>query len=123
LIDKQGVGKKFTQGGQDMKRAICLLLMAGIFLIGVGSQALAENNKAEGITAETSISLKGEQSFFSKDNLNLLADNDKDKDKDKNKNKPKCEQYPNKTSCSNHPPCCWESSNSQPGHCVNCNSR
>jgi hypothetical protein len=134
-----------------MKKAIWLLLMVGIFLIGSVSQVLAENNKAEGITSETPRSLQSEQSFFSKDNLNLLAadkdkdkdrdkdrdrdrdkdrdrdrdrdkDRDRDRDKNKDKNKPDCSKFQYKT-CISNPHCCWKSSNSQTGHCVNCNCR
>jgi hypothetical protein len=127
------------EGGLNMKRAICLLLLVGVFLIGSVSQVLAENNKAEGITSETPMSLQSEPSFFSKDNLNLLAadkdkdrdrdrdrdkdkDRDRDRDKDRDKNKPDCSKFQHKT-CISNPHCCWESSNSQTGHCVNCNWR
>jgi len=115
---------KLIDGGQNMKKAIGLLFLVGVFLIGVGSQVLAENNKAEGITSETSMSFQSEESFFSNDNLILLAANqdkeDKDKDKDKgNKNKPDCSKFKEKT-CRSNPHCCWHSNNSGPGYCRSC---
>jgi hypothetical protein len=124
-----------------MKKVICLLLLVGIFLISAGSQAWAEEKNAEGIKSDTPMSLQSEKSFFSKDNLNLLAaekdrdkdrdrdrdrdrdkDKDRDRDRDRDKNKPDCSKFQYKT-CISNPHCCWASSNSHTGHCVNCNCR
>jgi hypothetical protein len=90
-----------------MKKAICLLLLLGIFLGGSGLQAWADNNKPEGITSESPMSLQGENPPMVKDLL-LLA------------KQSKCDQYPNKTSCLNHVGCCWESTNSKKGGCYTC---
>jgi hypothetical protein len=121
-----------------MKKGICVSLLLGVLLIGAFSQVLAENNKAEGITSESSMSIQSEESFFSQDNLILLAvaqDKDKHEDKDKHpdrdkhqnkdkhhdKPKPNCTSFKVQACFSHWPKCCWVNSNSQSwGHCDNC---
>jgi hypothetical protein len=96
-----------------MKKAACLLLLLGILMWGSVSSVLAEKSQAEGIRSGTSISDQAENSFFSKDNLNLLAAGD-----------PACNTFPDILSCIVNGPwprCCWEHMNSVSlGDCRKC---
>jgi hypothetical protein len=90
-----------------MKKAICLLLLLGVFLSGASLQAWADSNKPDGITSESPRSLQGENNPGTKDFLLLAAQS-------------KCDQYGSKSSCLNHVGCCWQSINSQPAKCGFC---